>query len=55
MTGSRSIADPYLYVVLRWANALKVDLSGLDHLEKFRARMDADPAVRKVLNEEGLD
>ena len=55
LTGSRSIADPYLYVVLRWAKAMKVDLSGLDHLAKFRARMEADPAVQKVLKEEGLD
>ena len=55
LTGSRSIADPYLFVVLRWAKAMKVDLSGLDHLAKFRARMEADPAVQKVLKEEGLD
>jgi glutathione S-transferase len=55
LTDSRSIADPYLYVVLRWAKAMKVDLSGFDHLAAFRARMDADPAVQKVLKEEGLD
>jgi glutathione S-transferase len=55
IAGARSIADPYLYVVLRWGKALGVDLSGLDNLAKFVARIEADPAVRKVLEEEGLD
>ncbi|GAA3929947.1 glutathione S-transferase family protein [Luteimonas lutimaris] len=54
IAGSRSIADPYLYVVTRWANAQGVDLSGLDNLARFSARMEADPAVQKVLGEEGL-
>jgi glutathione S-transferase len=55
LTGTRSIADPYLYVVQRWARSLGVDLGGLDNLAKFTARMEADPTVRKVLKEEGLD
>src|SRR3546814_19534451 len=54
IAGSRSIADPYLYVVTRWAKAQGVDLSGLDNLARFAARMEADRAVRKVLAEEGL-
>jgi glutathione S-transferase len=54
IAGTRSIADPYLYVVSRWAKACEVDLSGFDHLAKFVARMDADPAVQKVLKDEGL-
>lgn len=54
LTGTRSIADPYLYVVLRWAKGQGVDLSGFDNLAKFVTRMEADPAVRKVLKEEGL-
>lgn len=54
ITGSRSIADPYLYVVLRWAKGQEVDLAGLDNLAKFVARMEADPGVQKVLKEEGL-
>ncbi len=53
ITGARSIADPYLYVVLRWAKGSGVDLSGFDNLERFFARMDADPAVRKVLAMKG--
>lgn len=55
LTGTRSIADPYLFVVLRWAKAMNVDLAGYDNLSKFSERMSADAGVRKVLAEEGLD
>ena len=30
LAGFRSVADPYLYVTLRWAQGLGVDLTGLD-------------------------
>lgn len=49
IAGARSIADPYLYVVLRWARGTGVDLGGLDHLKAFFSRMDADAGVQKVL------
>jgi glutathione S-transferase len=52
IAGSRSIADPYLFVVLRWARGQNVDLSGLDNLARFFARMESDAAVQKVLKEE---
>lgn len=52
IAGERSIADPYLFVVLRWAKGQDVDLAGLDNLVRFVARMEADPAVQKVLREE---
>ncbi|MGH8271338.1 MAG: glutathione S-transferase family protein, partial [Gammaproteobacteria bacterium] len=55
LTGTRSIADPYLFVMLRWAKGMKIDLSGLDNLERFFQRMHADAAVKKVLKDEGLD
>src|SRR3546814_6042165 len=42
IAGGRSIADPYLYVVTRWAKGQGVDLSGLDHLARFFAQMEAD-------------
>jgi glutathione S-transferase len=51
---TRTIADPYLYVTYRWARGNGVDLSGLDHLAAFAARVEADPAVQKVLKDEGL-
>ncbi|MGH8426781.1 MAG: glutathione S-transferase family protein [Gammaproteobacteria bacterium] len=55
LVGTRSIADPYLFVMLRWAKAQKIDLSGLDNLGRFFERMQSDAAVKKVLKEEGLD
>jgi glutathione S-transferase len=49
LVGLRSIADPYLFVTLRWANAQGVDLSGLDNLVRFTKRMDEDAGTRKAL------
>lgn len=54
IAGERSIADPYLYVTLRWTGLVGVDVSGLDNLAAFRQRMEADPGVRKALKAEGL-
>ena len=50
----RSVADAYFYIVLRWAKAMGVDLTGLDRLPKFVARMEADEGVQRVLKAEGL-
>lgn len=55
LAGFRSFADPYLYITLRWAAGLKVDLSGLDNLAAFKKRMEADDGVRAALSAEGLD
>ena len=54
IAGTRSIADPYLFVVTRWAMAMEVDLSGFDHLQRFFERMSADPGVQRALQQEGL-
>ena len=54
LSGSRSIADPYLYVVSRWARSMKLDLSGFDNLAGFITRFESDSAVIKVLKDEGL-
>ena len=54
MAGFRSFADPYLYVTLRWAGRCGIDLSDLQALAAFQARMEADPGVRHVLTAEGL-
>ncbi|MFC3552130.1 glutathione S-transferase N-terminal domain-containing protein [Lysobacter cavernae] len=54
LAGFRSVADPYLYLTLRWAQALKVDLGGLDHLAAFKQRMEADAGVQAALKAEGL-
>ena len=54
IAGSRSIADPYLFVVTRWALAMDVDLTGLDHLHRFFDRMLADAGVQRALQQERL-
>lgn len=54
LTGSRSIADPYLFVTLRWARSTQVDLSGLENLAKFFERMRADADVAAAMAAEGL-
>lgn len=54
LAGFRSYADPYLYITLRWAKAVKVDLSGLSNIEAFIQRIEADNAVKEVLQQEGL-
>ena len=55
LADSRSIADPYLYVVLRWAKSVGIDLSGLGNLDAFAQRMAADAGVREALRAEGLE
>lgn len=50
----RSIADPYLFVLLTWAKGKKIDLSGLDGLERFFQRMQADVGVKAAMHAEGL-
>ncbi len=49
LTGQRSVADPYLFVVLRWAAGKQVALAGLDNLAAFTARLHADPGVQRAL------
>ena len=54
LTGTRSIADPYLFVVTQWAKKVGIDLSGLDNLSAFDARMAADAGVQAAMKAEGL-
>jgi glutathione S-transferase len=54
LAGFRSFADPYFYITLRWAEFTKVDLSGLEHLAAYKARLDADAGVQAALQAEGL-
>jgi glutathione S-transferase len=49
-----SVADAYLFVVSGWGQYVGVDISGLAHLESFRARVAARPAVQEALRAEGL-
>lgn len=59
LTGSRTFADPYLFVMLRWARGMHVepvgvDVRGLGHLERFFDNMLADRGVREALRGEEL-
>lgn len=54
LVDQRTVADPYLFVMLRWAVRLNIALKGYSHLSAFLERMNADPGVRKaILDEEG--
>lgn len=54
LVGTRSIADPYLFVMLRWATGIDISLYGLNHLMRFARRMELDPGVQAaILAEEG--
>ncbi len=49
-----TVADGYLYTMLRWADGHKFDLAGLKNLMAFKARVDARPKVQEALAKEGL-
>jgi glutathione S-transferase len=49
-----TVADAYLYVVTRWANFVKFDLSPFPSLRAFQERVTARPAVNAALKAEGL-
>ncbi|WP_305805550.1 glutathione S-transferase N-terminal domain-containing protein [Stenotrophomonas sp. YIM B06876] len=53
-TATPSVADAYIYVTLRWARGVGVDLAGMQALERFEQQMRADPGVQAALKEEGL-
>ena len=48
------VADAYLFVILRWARTMHLDLASMPHLQAFKARMEARPGVQQALKEEGL-
>lgn len=52
LTGERSIADPYLFVISRWSAAKKIDMQGLDNLARFVRMMDGDAGVQAALGAE---
>jgi len=54
LTGHRSVADAYLFVVLRWAKGKQVDLHGLDHLDAFSKHMYADAGVKAAMQAESI-
>jgi len=55
IAGFRSVADAYLYIMLRWAEMFQLDMSGLPHLAAFKQRMATDSGVQAALKAEGLN
>lgn len=49
-----SVADVYLYVILRWCKGKDIDFSGLSELPAFYARVENNPHVQNVLKAQGL-
>ncbi len=49
LTGERSIADPYLFVILGWAINTKVGLQGFENLSRFVDHMNLAAGVRTAL------
>jgi glutathione S-transferase len=49
-----TVADGYLFVMLAWADRLKLDLSGLSNLMAYKARIAAREKVQEALSKEGL-
>jgi glutathione S-transferase len=53
--GSRfSVADAYLYAILRWSPFVDIDLAQWPVVAAYKARVEARPHVREALLAEGL-
>jgi len=52
LVDERSIADPYLLVMVRWALKLNLGLEAFGNLVRFRERMLADAGVRAAITAE---
>ena len=49
-----TVADGYLFVMLKWAERTGMDLSALKNLTAFKDRVGARPKVQEALTKEGL-
>jgi glutathione S-transferase len=49
-----TVADGYLFVMLAWADRMKIDLSAMKNLMAFKGRVAARPNVQAALKMEGL-
>ncbi|MRS16826.1 glutathione transferase GstA [Enterobacteriaceae bacterium RIT691] len=55
ISGNRfTIADAYLFTVLRWARAVKLEMSGLKNIDAYMARVAARPGVAAAMAAEGI-
>lgn len=49
-----TIADIYLFVILRWASSMKLDLSQFPNLQVYKQKVSDYPAVQQSLKEQDL-
>lgn len=49
-----TVADAYLYTVTKWADAVKLDISGFPSLVAFQQRVAERPSVQAARKAEGL-
>ena len=49
-----SVADGYLFVMLKWADRMAIDLTGFPNLMAYKDRVAARPKVVEALTKEGL-
>jgi glutathione S-transferase len=49
-----TVADAYLFVMVSWADYVKLDLSSLANVKAFQQRVAGRPAVQAALKAEGL-
>ena len=49
-----SVADAYLFVMVSWADYMKLDLSSFGNIKAFQQRAAGRPAVQAALRAEGL-
>ena len=55
LTGSQfTVADGYLFVMLKWAERMSLDLSAFKNLAAYKERVAARPKVVEALTKEGL-
>jgi glutathione S-transferase len=54
LLGSFSVADGYLFTVLRWTDVHKIDVSGYPNITGFMKRVAGRPAVQEAMKAEGL-
>lgn len=54
MGNTFTVADAYLFVVAGWSSRVGVDISAMQHLNAFLARVGARPAVQAAMRAEGL-
>jgi len=54
MGAQYTVADSYLYTILRWTGLQKIELDKWPDIPAYMERVQARPASQKVLKEEGL-